>query len=32
MTAILTLKAHNRMDDAAKVEQILLAAPQPPPS
>lgn len=30
MTAIVTLKAHGRMEDAAKVEQILLASPQPP--
>ena len=30
MTAILTLKAHGRMEDAAKIEQILLANPQPP--
>lgn len=30
MTAILTLKAHGRVEDAAKIEQILLANPQPP--
>jgi hypothetical protein len=30
MTAILTLKVHGRIDDAEKVQQTLLAAPQPP--
>lgn len=30
MTAVLALKAHGRIEDAAKIEQILLANSQPP--